>query len=221
MSETVLFGSYFFIINYQLTTIPDIRLETSCVRATLIAVMEIALRFHNEDKTQDLFSNVHIKLMSSWGNCITTATIAEESTSWEFEEKEEIEENQGDDGNEDTKDGSDNEEQTPRLQDNSQVATWNKSCEKIDFEDKETLEKFNSSPGLYAFLFGYDSEGQTRVLTFAFVDCSGLLMEQGAVSVRSFHRFGMFIDMKVHCDEPLVSVETLMPLEPLVLNLSR
>jgi hypothetical protein len=181
--------------------------------------MEIALRFHNEDKTQDKFCNLHVKLMSSWGDCITTATIAEESTSWEFEDKEE--ETPTDDTNEDRKGDTDDEDRTPRPPDNSQVAMWNKSYEELDFEDKEFLEKFNDSPGLHAFLFGYDSDGQAKVLTYACVDCSGLLLQGGAVSVRSFHRFGMCIDMKVHSEEPLVSVDTIMPLEPFVLNLDR
>lgn len=184
--------------------------------------MEIALRFHNEDKTQEQFCNLHVKLMSSWSDCITTATIAEDSSSWEFEQPSEENSDEPDDVNEDKRGDSDDEEQQAiRQPDNSEIAMWATSYESLEFDNREFLDKFNSSPGLYAFLFGYDTEGQARVLTFAYVDCSGLLMDRGAVSVRSFHRFGMFVDMKVHCEQPLVPLERIMPLEPLVLNLDR
>ena len=88
--------------------------------------MEIALRFHNDDKTQDQFSNLHIKLMSTWSDCITTATIAEESSTWEFESSPEEESNEINaemTNTNDSKQDNDTEElTTPRLPDNSQVA---------------------------------------------------------------------------------------------------
>lgn len=197
------------------------RLSLAFTTSPLISVMEIALRFHNEDKTQEKFCNLHVKLMSSWSDCITTATIAEESTSWEFEETNETSEEKTDDINEDEKTDTDDKDLTQFLPNNSQIASWKTVCEGLEFKDRQFLGKFNSSPGMYAFLFGYNSEGQVRVLTFAYVDCSGLLMDRGAVSVRSFQRFGMFVDMKVQCEEPLVPLATIMPLEPLVLNLDR
>lgn len=182
--------------------------------------MEIALRFHNEDKTQKNFFNLHVKLLSPWSDCITTATIAEGSATWEFEEKELAEEGK-EDFKGDEKDDSDTEEIVPIDVDNSQTAMWNQSCKSLNFGDKSILKMFNTSPGLYAFLFGYDADGQIKVLTFTYVDCSGLLMDHGAVSVRSFRRFGMCMDLKVHCKKPLVSISKLMPLEPLVLDLGR
>lgn len=178
------------------------------------------MRFHNDDKNQKELSNLHVKLMSTWGNCITTATISEESSTWRFE-KEGDEEKDASDSNEEKKEDNDDEDQTPRPSDNSQEATWRKSCEDLKFDDKTFLEKFNDAPGIHAFLFGCDSDGVVKVLTYAYVDCSGLLLQGGAVSVRSFHRFGMFIDLKVHSEQALVHLNTLIPLEPFVLNLDR
>jgi hypothetical protein len=198
---------------------------TSTAVASIVAGMEVGLRFHNEDKTQEKFTSLHIKLMSHWGSCITTAVISEESTQWQYEEKEGEgdEEGEGKDSHAEDKktDDSDDEETFPKENDNSQVAMWSKTLDGLHFDDKTFLDKFNSSPLLHAFLYGYEMNGLVKVLTYTCVDCSGLLLQGGAVSARSFNRHGMFLDLKVHSEKPLASTKTVMPLEPFVLNLDR
>lgn len=64
-------------------------------------------------------------------------------------------------------------------------------------------------------------DGKYHMVTFAYLDCSALLLQGGCVSCRSPVKDGITLDMKLEAPNELLPLNTLIPLEPLVLDIDR
>lgn len=97
--------------------------------------------------------------------------------------------------------------------------TWSQEIN-LHLTNDEEISQFNSCPFLTAVLLTC-FEQKIKMITFATLDCSALLMHEGSVSCRSPCREGAFVDLKLESSEPFLSQNKLISFEPLELNLHR
>jgi hypothetical protein len=99
--------------------------------------------------------------------------------------------------------------------------TWSHEIT-LQLANEEEIAQFNSCPYLTAVLLTCSHDKKNlQMLTFASLDCSGLLINEGSVSCRSPCREGAYVDLKLESTEPLLSENKLIAFEPLELNLHR
>jgi hypothetical protein len=99
------------------------------------------------------------------------------------------------------------------------AGTWSQEIN-LQLTNDEEIAQFNSCPFITAVLLTCFEE-KLKMISFATLDCSALLMHEGSVSCRSPCREGAFVDLKLESSEPLLSHNKLITFEPLELNLHR
>lgn len=63
--------------------------------------------------------------------------------------------------------------------------------------------------------------GAYHFVSFAYLDCSALLLQGGCISCRGPSKDGITLDMKLEAPKELLPLETLIPMEPLILDIER
>jgi hypothetical protein len=99
------------------------------------------------------------------------------------------------------------------------AGTWSQEIN-LNLTNDEEISQFNSCPFITAVLLTC-FEQKIKMVTFATLDCSALLMHEGSVSCRSPCREGAFVDLKLESSEPFLPQNKLISFEPLELNLQR
>jgi hypothetical protein len=130
--------------------------------------------------------------------------FAKENDSWNFEKESNDEEDK---------------EAEPEIPSDELQATWSSELQP-KLKSKDDIIEFNRVPGIYAIIMACQ-DGKYHMVTFAYLDCSALLLQGGCVSCRSPVKDGITLDMKLEAPNELLPLNTLIPLEPLVLDIDR
>jgi hypothetical protein len=168
----------------------------------------------------------HIRIASTWLECVTTENILGGSSSWKV-----LSYSVG--GEDRLVTGQAVAEMEP---DSVLVATWEKA---FDFDPKshERMQAFHDDPGLYAFLMGREEpqpsdsppslEGETpkpvvlvnRPVGIAYADCSSLQLSAESIVARSGCCRDVEVSVQVSIGEPLLARDQAVNLDPFMLSL--
>ena len=138
------------------------------------------------------------------------------SSSWKFEEKDE-EDDVGGEGPSETDIVDTGFPQEDGLE--VTQAIWTNELQ-TKLESQADMTEFNHVPGIYAVVLGCIDK-KFHMVSFAYLDCSALLLQGGTVSCRSPTREGITLDMKLDAPKELIPLSKAIPLEPLVLDIAR
>jgi hypothetical protein len=185
--------------------------------------LHISLRLKIDHTIGQTWEDLHVRIFSRWSNCLSTEVpsslfllsfsplktilqaLREGSLQWTTEKDPQME----------PIPTSDNITQQPRIT----IATWKQELP-LSLDNEQQILEFNKFPGLYAIVMACRSK-KVHMITFAYIDCSPLLLDGGVVTCRAPGREGVIFDAKVESASSLVNKDKAIQYEPLVIDFHR
>ena len=98
--------------------------------------------------------------------------------------------------------------------------TWPNFDITTALKDTEKTKKFHAAPGLYAVILGKKGDDVVDTpISFAYVDCSSFMFENGKQTGRSQSVDGLLFEISVTAFKPLLEKVQCMAYEPMVLHM--
>ena len=98
--------------------------------------------------------------------------------------------------------------------------SWDLKPVNIDTTEKKEL--FQNDPGLYCVLFGIKkNEINESIISFVYVDCSILAVEEGILTGRSQAVHGLLFEITISVAKPFFTKDEIHDQEILILNFKR
>ena len=161
-------------------------------------IPQISLETKSDDELKSQ-SNFKIRIISEWLDCCgSTGTFGQGDLTWKD-------------------DGSD-----------KQCALYESSFDPFLFtdfrNDTSKIRSFNIKPGIYFLIMKEISENGTVInvpTSFTCIDCSSFLIENSVKYASTESDDNIKIEISVEIDKPLLPMEDILYMEPLLLNIQR
>ena len=103
-----------------------------------------------------------------------------------------------------------------------QYTNCNWDLKSINIDTTEKREIFQNDPGLYCVLFGTKkNEINESIISFAYVDCSILVVEGGILTGRSQAVYGLLFEITISVAKPFFKKDEIHDQEILILDFKR